>query len=236
MQNFNQQSPEARIAGGLLDVHSIFDTIQGEGPFTGHRAIFIRLAGCNLQCPGCDTDYTSNRKSMTISEVVSEVQFQLAHVCDLIVITGGEPFRQAATTHLILALVAGTVSKIQVETNGVFGIPQDLWRFLGSPLHVVVSPKTNKIHESCVVASAFKYVIDHQSVREEDGLPIRALGHKAKPYIARPPIGYKGHIYVNPADERDPVADRANLVAARDSAFRHGYILGVQLHKLVDVP
>lgn len=236
MQNFNNQRPEARVATSLIDVHSVFDTIQGEGPFTGHRALFIRLAGCNLQCPRCDTEYTDNRRLWPIYEFVEDIKSRLAPVCDLIVITGGEPFRQAATTRLILALVAGTGSKIQVETNGVFGIPQDLWRFLGSPLHVVVSPKTNKIHESCVVASAFKYVIDHQSVREEDGLPIRALGHKAKPYIARPPIGYKGHIYVNPADERDPVADRANLVAARDSAFRHGYILGVQLHKLVDVP
>jgi len=236
MRNFNNQPPEAKVRREELDLHSWFDTIQGEGPFTGQRAMFIRLAGCNIQCPGCDTEYTNGRKLHSV-DVITEMLATYVHpMCKLFVITGGEPFRQSATTSLILALIAKTECKIQVETNGVFGIPQDLWHFLGNPLHVVVSPKTNRIHESCARASAFKYVIDHKSVREEDGLPILALGHKASPYIARPPAEFDGPIYVNPADERDPVADKANLIAARDSAFKHGYILGVQLHKLVNVP
>ena len=60
----NQQAPEKQqLRGdGLLAVHSIFYTIQGEGPFAGETAVFVRLAGCNLQCPLCDTDYTSDRR------------------------------------------------------------------------------------------------------------------------------------------------------------------------------
>lgn len=34
--------------------------IQGEGPSTGRRCVFLRLANCNLACKWCDTPYTWN--------------------------------------------------------------------------------------------------------------------------------------------------------------------------------
>ena len=54
----NKQPIEKREPSyeGTLQVHSIFKTIQGEGPFCGTPCVFVRLAGCNLQCPACDTD------------------------------------------------------------------------------------------------------------------------------------------------------------------------------------
>jgi len=66
--SINQQKPEPRAKGdgSILDFHSMFFTIQGEGPFAGHRSIFVRLAGCNLQCPGCDTEYTQGRSVVGI--------------------------------------------------------------------------------------------------------------------------------------------------------------------------
>lgn len=53
--HLNTQPPEKRVdrIDGKVEVHSAFATIQGEGPFAGRPAIFLRLAGCNLQCPGC---------------------------------------------------------------------------------------------------------------------------------------------------------------------------------------
>src|SRR5271163_4878736 len=96
-----------------IEVVKIFKTIQGEGPFTGIPAVFIRFAGCSLQCPKCDTDYTTNRKTMTIDEIVKEVR---EYNAPLVVITGGEPFRQNVR-QLVNDLFL-FYFKIQVETNG----------------------------------------------------------------------------------------------------------------------
>ena len=37
-------------------VSEIFSSIQGEGKYVGCRQLFIRLIGCNMDCPYCDTD------------------------------------------------------------------------------------------------------------------------------------------------------------------------------------
>ena len=93
----NTQAAEAKTKDDLLDVHSLFFTIQGEGPFSGYRAIFVRLAGCNLQCINCDTDYTTNRFKVHSAIVVNEIRRMVAEdiKCSnsdmLVVITGGEP-------------------------------------------------------------------------------------------------------------------------------------------------
>jgi len=236
----NTQTPEARIAsdGKILDVHSMFYTLQGEGPFTGVPSIFIRLAGCNLQCPGCDTEYTQGRHLLSVSEIVDEVLAEIAKEgqqhCGLIVITGGEPFRQNIDL-LLKALAEDTPCLVQVETNGVLGISGEAIHLIEEEdVFVIVSPKTSKIHESCRYATAFKYVLEAGNVAE-DGLPITALRHKASPRVARPPEGFSRDVYINPMDSNDEQENKANLLAVRDSCLKHGYTAGVQLHKLLGV-
>ncbi|HVH87411.1 MAG TPA: hypothetical protein VM912_11850, partial [Terriglobales bacterium] len=36
----------------------IYKSIQGESSFAGLPCIFVRLAGCNLRCCWCDSEYT----------------------------------------------------------------------------------------------------------------------------------------------------------------------------------
>ncbi|STL83083.1 7-carboxy-7-deazaguanine synthase; queosine biosynthesis [Escherichia coli] len=36
-------------------INEMFQTLQGEGYFTGVPAIFIRLQGCPVGCAWCDT-------------------------------------------------------------------------------------------------------------------------------------------------------------------------------------
>lgn len=233
---------------GRLYVHSIFPTIQGEGPFSGRRAIFVRLAGCNLQCPLCDTDYTPKEKkdpetaqNLTTSiSVMSSINYQ----SNLIVLTGGEPFRQNIRPLVHRLLQLGF--EVQVETNGTLWV--DLWSgledwFLGN-LTIVCSPKTGKLNEDLFQhVDALKYVLHADWIDSEDGLPLIALGHSAFPKVFRPPKGWEnfGMIFVHPVDDGafDPgqgLVSRIHYKAAYDSAMKFGYTLGLQMHKFFRIP
>jgi organic radical activating enzyme len=238
----NQQPPEPqdKSDGQSLDLHSMFLTIQGEGPFSGRPAVFVRLAGCNLQCPWCDTEYTEGRRTMPVGELVDEVdRLSLAHKkAKLVVLTGGEPLRQAVGRFVMVLLDEGYT--VQIESNGVFAPDPWLTCCLDTDfqdLVLVVSPKTHRIHKEIVrFADVFKYVLDAHSADPEDGLPIKALDHPNNSRVARPPKDFKGSIYVNPCDNGDEISNQLNLQACAHSAVKHGYIVGVQLHKLIGVP
>lgn len=214
----------------LLDVHSIFSTIQGEGPFAGQRAIFVRLAGCNLACPLCDTDYTNGRKRMTIEEICESVaQFAKPDTEYLVVITGGEPFRQDLSV-LVDALSFYDYT-IQIETNGTLYQPDLDY----DAITIVCSPKAGKIHPKLLKhIAAYKYVL-HADQVAGDGLPIVALDHTAKPHVARPHGNFDGTIYLQPVDVKDESENRRHLEAVKKSVIEHGYTLGLQLHKLINV-
>ena len=236
MKTVNTQEPEKTVRErGILDVHSIFSTIQGEGPLCGQPAVFVRLAGCNLQCPGCDTEYTKGRARMNYEAIMKSIRNQIVSTstkANLIVITGGEPFRQSEVVPFINYLIEMRGFRVQVETNGTMQIPLELHH----ECVVVCSPKAAKIHPSVAVrANAFKYVLQAGNVREEDGLPLQALQHRATPYIARPPVYYKGPVYLQPMDEKDEMRNHANVRAVVENAMKHNYIVQLQVHKYLGV-
>ena len=219
---------------GDLEVHSIFKTIQGEGPFTGTRSIFVRLAGCNLQCPLCDTDYTSKRIKMTVLKLITQInELTVSEITGgiqpgyLIVITGGEPFRQNLKPFIDLLLEHGY--NVQIETNGTLfqELPYDL-------ITVVCSPKTFKINRFLKVhINALKYIAKANDIGSIDGLPLYVLDHIAEPCVSRPPMGFSGTVYIQPADEGDPLRNHKNLDAAITSVMKHGYTLCLQTHKII---
>lgn len=235
----NQQRPVGRATtdGNVLSVHSIFPTIQGEGPYAGRPALFVRLAGCNLQCPACDTEYTDGAEELPLPSLLDRIR---SHKPRLVVITGGEPFRQNLYP-LLNQLILGNGYKVQIETNGMFQ-PQghesyldDLFFRMG--LTVVVSPKTHKCWFGWRArASAFKYVVADGDV-DLDGLPVHALDHPVPKgqTVARPPYGYMGPIYVQPQDDGDPVKNKANEQQAVRSVLMdpNRRILCLQIHKMV---
>lgn len=103
-----------------MKVNEIFYSLQGEGRFTGRPAVFLRLSGCNLRCPFCDTAHESFVE-MTEEEIVGEMSaFPARHA----VVTGGEPGLQL-TASLVEALhVEGFY--VQVETNGSRPLPDSV--------------------------------------------------------------------------------------------------------------
>lgn len=237
----NIQSPEKtrHRPDGYLDVVSIFRTIQGEGPFAGMPAIFIRLAGCNLQCPGCDTDYTSSRAILSPKQILNAVVDQVSdRSIHLVVITGGEPFRQDIFP--LVCKLKQLAFNIQVETNGTLGLGGIPYDRLG--MHIVCSPKAAKIHlhiQNLMVTPycALKYVIKSGDISMDDGLPIHVLDHPVHTRVARPFLNFPpSQIYLQPMDEGDAYDNKLNLNAAINSCIRYGYRLSLQTHKIIGVP
>lgn len=229
----NSQTPEKKDYQSTLEVHSIFSTIQGEGPFCGRPAVFVRLAGCNLQCPGCDTEYTATRERLNYGSILQNIEERLMSTssnANLIVISGGEPFRQNITP--FCDFLIENDFDVQIETNGSMQIPMELSQLVT----VVCSPKTAKLHPSALHrANAFKYVMKAGNVREEDGLPLQALDHRATPYIARPHKSFRGKIYLQPMDEQNVFENFKNTRAVLASAMKHNYTVQLQIHKLLNV-
>lgn len=230
----NQQIPTKSIAtesGAILLVHSIFYTIQGEGPYAGMPAVFLRLAGCNLQCPGCDTEYTEGARKMGVGDICEAIECAWPNMLrsPLVVITGGEPFRQNLT-FLARTLVAMGCA-IQVETNGTLPASDGL----PSSVTIVCSPKTGKLNRFIAGRiDAFKYVARAADINPSDGLPDIALGHSNSGRLARP-HGYGKPIYLQPMDEQDDELNAANTKAVVESCMRHGHRLCLQMHKIVGV-
>jgi 7-carboxy-7-deazaguanine synthase len=228
----NKQKPQKPVMddGSFLRIHSMFHTIQGEGPFAGTPAIFIRLAGCNLQCPLCDTEYTGGHLYSVQDAVQRTVSLSMAHArTGLVVLTGGEPLRQPIGPLCERLLYLGF--RVQVETNGT------LFRELPSAVTVVCSPKTGQVNAKLLpTIAAFKYVATVGSLAgSPDGLPMSALDHAAAPRLFRKPAGHPAEVYLQPVDEQDAGNNARNLEAVVASCQQYGHRLCLQVHKLIGV-
>jgi 7-carboxy-7-deazaguanine synthase len=135
----------------LLQLAEIFYSVQGEGTWTGAPAVFVRLAGCNLSCSFCDTDYAL-RFLASVEEVVARVRAE-GGGCPMVILTGGEPLAQAHTPALIAALRADG-RRVHVESNGTMPteLPDDVW--------LTVSPKERLAPGMARRANEAKLIVD----------------------------------------------------------------------------
>lgn len=223
--------------GASLRVKELFYTIQGEGPRAGQPAVFLRLAGCNLRCFFCDTDF-ENGHAMGTEKILSRIHAASApEVCTLVVLTGGEPLAQQVLP-LVDALGRDGWT-VQVETAGtcmpppVGDISAETLVAAGY-LEIVCSPKTPKLHPQIhELACAFKYLVRAGEMNAHDGLPdtsTQVRGEKAR--IARP-LNWNIPVYLQPIDEPGV---GANTEEAARLCMAFGYRLSIQQHKVVGLP
>jgi 7-carboxy-7-deazaguanine synthase len=97
-----------------LYINEIFYSLEGEGQRIGYPTIFIRLAGCNLECNWCDTNH-QEYKEMGTSEIIEQIE---GYNCDNIKITGGEPLLQSNKLGFLLRILKDKGYYISLETNG----------------------------------------------------------------------------------------------------------------------
>lgn len=196
-----------------LLIREVFVSIQGEGPFSGEPAIFIRLAGCNLQCPFCDTDHESQVTEwdqMALADHVFGIIENKYPNINLVVITGGEPFLQDFG-ELVVWLGCRHGIQIQIETNGTI---DPVWDFPFHEVTIVVSPKQG--------ASV--------KIRRMDALKILVQeGDEVEP-------GNVVDTYLQPLDTKDPVQNKKNMDWAVKLCMETAYKLSLQLHKILSIP
>jgi 7-carboxy-7-deazaguanine synthase len=191
------------LTDGQLLVHSMFYTIQGEGPYAGHPALFIRLAGCNIglkqDCPWCDTKFhlADGRVINGHDAIMHELH---AHKCSLIVLTGGEPLLQWHHIKQVVTQVDphfGMLSRPtwQFETNGLL-LREDMIdtaRRHGH-MHFVCSPKVPHTRVTYPLVPqfwfnsadvlSFKYVVTADSASPYHDVPEDALVAENDVYIS----------------------------------------------------
>ena len=103
-------------------ISEIFKSVQGEGKYTGVSQVFVRLAGCNIECDWCDTsgvdDQNSDIKEFGIKEVFNHV-LQLWEDAHSVSLTGGEPLLQKDFLKGLLSLFKESRMISYLETNGI---------------------------------------------------------------------------------------------------------------------
>lgn len=233
-----------------LLVHSIFRTIQGEGPFTGAPSVFVRLAECNISCFWCDTEYQGGERFEAGSTLLDHLEETVLQKGDLIVLTGGEPMAQAIGNFMQFARERGYT--VQIESNGTLnnegafeqitqqglgpGSPEQSRAFSRNGNCMVVSPKTGKLADGIIQHTiALKYVVAAGQLSLEDGLPMMSTQVVGAPQrLARPPKGWNPRaVYISPMDEYDEAKNKLNREAAIKVCMEFGYTLNLQVHKIL---
>ena len=233
----------SRIASEGFRVNSIFFTMQGEGPFVGTPAIFVRLSDCNLRCFWCDTSFESGADYNIDALVAAILKLSDLNPCNFIVITGGEPMLQPL--HTLIDHPELATFSFQIETAGSY------WPIAGlteedttnaERLSIVCSPKTGNVVSPLRHQQFFnvywKYIVRAMEPVGEDGLPIMSTQIKGTPIRLFRPINIRSpamrsRIFVQGCDEGDTTLTRANVEYAMTIALTYGYRLSLQTHKIL---
>ncbi|WP_448246525.1 7-carboxy-7-deazaguanine synthase QueE [Thalassotalea agariperforans] len=217
-------------------INELFETIQGEGSFTGQPSIFIRLQGCPVACSWCDTKHTwdiaidkqvssdsmlnkpeesDTWASLTVEDILATFKAKQYHAKH-IVLTGGEPC-MIDLTDLCLALEQQGYS-CQVETSGTFPIQ------VSEKCWVTVSPKVNMKGGYKILPSAMQRAdeIKHPVATEQHVDDLKGL--LALHNIKNTPV------YLQPISQKE----RATKLAI-ETCILNNWRLSVQVHKYLGI-
>lgn len=203
-----------------LTVSEIFRSLQGEAARAGLPCTFVRLAGCNLRCTWCDTQYAwEGGREMTVDDV-------LASVAELggrrVEVTGGEPLIQPAADELLSRLCDAGCETL-LETNGSMDI--------GS-----LDPRVVRIVDFKCPASGQAHAnlwanVQHLTARDEVKLVLadRADYDFACAAVDEHQLLARCPVIFSPASGRLDPAALAEWILADGPDVR----LGLQLHKII---
>ena len=136
---------ERRASG--LPVVETFHSLQGEGLHAGRSAFFIRLAGCTVGCPWCDTKHSwpaSAHPLRPLNKLVGEARDAAAAGAAFVVITGGEPLHHDLSG-LCTALRQASRTEAEGGTVADGGLPAGQAQQTGVPLPMPLHLETSGV-------------------------------------------------------------------------------------------
>lgn len=201
-----------------VPIHETFqNTVQGEGFWVGALVDFIRLSGCPVQCPWCDTGYSNGGKN-TPRELKPFAVLLKELKSPRVVITGGEPFIHKQLPNLIQALFdAG--KQVNIETSGSF------WQELPASTWITLSPK-HHINPNYPVQEPFWQ-------RANEIKFVIATGQELDFYKKHLPLVNNRPIFLQPEWN---VRNRAIPIILELLQQNPNYRLSLQTHKYIGVP
>ena len=168
-----------------LPVVETFHSLQGEGAHAGRSAFFIRLAGCSVGCPWCDTKHSwpgEVHPRRLLAELVAEVRAAAAAGAGFVVITGGEPLEHDLEP-LCTALAAAGLP-LHLETSGVNALS-------GRFDWITLSPKAHRPPTAELLARCDELkVVVHSSVDLDFALAMAAAATALR--VTDPSAGLQG--------------------------------------------
>lgn len=223
-------------------VVEMFDSFQGEGPSIGSPARFVRMAGCNLHCRWCDTEYAWKKgvldptkiTMMTAKEMTLDPGFTKDYLQRrLFVLTGGEPMIHVSEDLDLLAIILNWF-RVEIETNGEiypsWEIP-DYVKFTVSPKLASADSGSTGIDfrewTSRVPADSlrFKFVISSE-------LEFHIVSRIVSDYKIQP-----GNVWIMPeCRNREGLIQRLqsfSLEGILDKILHSGFNLSTRLHTLI---
>lgn len=201
-----------------LKVNEIFYSLQGEGLRQGEPSIFIRLAGCNLHCYFCDTEFETYR-ILTLDEILNQIKL---YKSKWIIWTGGEPTLQLSDE--IVAYFKNYNYYQAIETNGTNRVPDGID-------YICISPKV-ALH---VLEKNFK-----NRIIDEIRLPFDLNNSKYSPEQLKQYITLLEQklqvkrIVISPLFAGDVISNE-NLKSAIEFCLENNLRFSIQIHKLINI-
>lgn len=205
-----------------------FVSINGEGTRCGQLAIFIRFAGCNLNCSYCDTLW-ANEKEVSYELISSKdiYDYIKSQKIKNVTLTGGEPLMQKGIVELLNLLSKDKELYVEIETNGSVLLDEFL-DIENSPSFTMDYKLPSSNMENKMVLDNFRYLTNKDTVKFVSG-SIEDL-EKAKEIIKKYNLVNTTNVYIS------PVFGKINLdtiVEFMKNNKMNEVNLQLQLHKII---
>ncbi|MCY6371097.1 putative 7-carboxy-7-deazaguanine synthase QueE [Clostridium ganghwense] len=208
-----------------------FVSVNGEGRLSGQLALFIRFAGCNLDCSYCDTRW-ANEKEVDYTLMTKEEIYKHIKSTEVknVTLTGGEPLLQNGVLELLEILSKDKEFSIEIETNGSVSL-EKFSKIENPPSFTMDYKLPSSNMEDKMLTDNFKYLTKKDTVKFVSG-SIEDL-ERAKYIIDKYKLVNITNVYISPVFGKINMDD---IVEYMKDNKMNGVTLQMQLHKVIWEP